>query len=43
MTDGLLNTAVFKMSKPTDFPNFVEALSYSAVQENSKRGPIFYI
>jgi len=25
MTAGLLNTAVFKMSRPTDFPNFVEA------------------
>jgi len=31
------------MSKPTDFQNFVEALSYSAFQEISKRGPIFYI
>ena len=35
--------SVYKMSRPTDFRNFVEALSYSAVQETSKRGPIFYI
>jgi len=43
MTVGLLNTVVFKMSRPKDFQNFVEAISYSAVQENSDMGPIWYI
>jgi len=43
MTASLLNTAVFKMSRRTDFRNFVEALSYSAVHEISKRGPFFTV
>ena len=43
MTASLLNTAVFKMSRRTDFRNFVEALSYSAVHEISKRGPFLQL
>jgi len=31
------------MSRPTDFKNFVEGFLYSAVQEISENGPIFYI